>query len=95
MPPIDASTLQSLAETASASADYLDACDFGRHGCQLDPAYYRACGELLLNIFLLVDASRAFPDLLARSPAAREIAATVRSCREMLAGRPDSGAGAR
>ncbi len=89
MPPIDASTLQSLAETASASADYLDACDFGRHGCQLDPAYYRACGELLLNIFLLVDAARTFPELLTRSPAARELAEVVRSSRQIAGERPE------
>lgn len=67
-------TLQALETTATTSAAYLDACDFGARYCRLDPAYYKACGDLLVKIFALVDAEKAFPDLLEHSAAAREVA---------------------
>jgi len=85
---LDPVTLQSLATTAAVSAEYLDACDNGALEYRLDPVYYQACGELLLKIFQLVDAPRDFPALLARSPAAREIAETVSSSRKIKAGWP-------
>ncbi|HXE40015.1 MAG TPA: hypothetical protein VN639_16230 [Azonexus sp.] len=67
-------TLQALETTATTSAAYLDACDSGALYCQLDPAYYKACGDLLMKIFALVDAEKAFPHLLEYSAAAREVA---------------------
>lgn len=67
-------TLQSLETTATTSAAYLDACDSGAKYCQLDPAYYKACGELLVKIFALVDAEKTFPYLVEHSAAAREVA---------------------
>lgn len=88
MSRLDPFTLQSLAATAAKSADYLDACDNGGAGYRLDPAYYQACGDLLLKIFLLVDAPWVFPALLARSPAAREIAETAQACRQIATGGP-------
>lgn len=67
-------TLQALEATATTSAAYLDACDSGAKFCQLDPAYYKACGNVLVRIFALVDPDKAFPDLVEHSAAAREIA---------------------
>lgn len=67
-------TLQALEATAATSAAYLDACDSGAKFCQLDPAYYKACGNILVKIFALVDPNRAFPDLVEHSAAAREVA---------------------
>lgn len=67
-------TLQALEATATTSAAYLDACDSGAKFCQLDPAYYKACGNVLVRIFALVDPDTAFPDLVEHSAAAREVA---------------------
>ena len=67
-------TLQALEATATTSAAYLDACDSGARFCQLDPAYYKACGNVLVRIFALVDPDQAFPGLVAHSAAARELA---------------------
>ncbi|WP_265946422.1 hypothetical protein [Dechloromonas sp. A34] len=67
-------TLQALEATATTSAAYLDACDSGAKFCQLDPAYYKACGNVLVRIFALVDPDKAFPDLVEHSAAAREVA---------------------
>lgn len=67
-------TLRALEATATTSAAYLDACDSGAQYCPLDPAYYMACGDLLVQIFALVDANQAFPLLLEHSAAAREVA---------------------
>jgi len=69
--------LRAMEASATAAAHYLDVCDFGAHGVRLDPAYYRACGDLLVKLFLLVDAGECFPDLLSGSPAAREVAEAV------------------
>lgn len=78
-------TLQSLEATAATSAAYIDACDSGGHP-RPDPQYYRECGDLLMRIFLLVDAEKAFPNLLERSAAAREIADSIRIRQRMEAG---------
>lgn len=67
-------TLRALEATAAKSAAYLDACDAGAQHCRLDPSYYQACGNVLVKIFALVDAAKAFPELLANSAAAREVA---------------------
>lgn len=68
-------TLQALEATATTSAAYLDACDSGAKFCQLDPAYYKACGDILVRIIALVDdADNAFPYLMEHSAAAREVA---------------------
>lgn len=80
------STLQSLEATAANSAAYLDACDSGRHPAR-DPKYYRECADLLMRIFLLVDAEKAFPKLLERSAAAREIADSIQIRQRIEAGR--------
>lgn len=80
------STLQSLEATAANSAAYLDACDSGRHPAR-DPKYYRECADLLMRIFLLVDAEKAFPNLLEHSAAAREIADSIQIRQRIEAGR--------
>lgn len=68
-------TLQALEATAATSAAYLDACDSGAKFCKLDPAYYKACGDVLVRIFALIDdTDKAFPDLMEHSAAAREVA---------------------
>ena len=66
--------VSSLEVTAMVAADYLDACDEGTKTVRLDPAYYQACGNLLMKIFLVVNAHQNFPELLERSSAAREVA---------------------
>lgn len=76
-------TLQALEATAVTSAAYLDACDFGAQCCRLDPGYYRACGRLLIEIFSLVDAERAFPYLFEHSAAAREAVESIRMARRI------------
>lgn len=82
---LDKFTLAALEATAAATAAYLDTCDSGAAGEQLDPGYYRACGELLTSLFQLVDAERDFPALLLRSPAAREVADAVLCARQIMA----------
>lgn len=71
------SSLKAFAASASAAAAYLDACDSGSSYVRLDPSYYRACGNLLVKIFALVDAHRHFPELLEQSAAAREVAESI------------------
>jgi hypothetical protein len=87
MSNFDKRTLQALEATASASAAYLDACDSGVGSNRLDPEYYRACGDLLIRIFALVEPENDFPDLLKRSPAAREIADSIQLRRRIEAGK--------
>jgi hypothetical protein len=70
--------LMSLSATAASAANYLDACDEGGRFVRIDPAYYQACGNLLNKIFSLVDAETHFPRLLIDSPAAKEMAETIR-----------------
>jgi len=77
MSALNQTTLKALAVSANAAAMYLDVCDAGKQDGPLDPAYYRACGDLLMNIFSLVDATNAFPRLLKQSAAARELAEAV------------------
>lgn len=69
--------IEALQETAVSAAAYLDACDSGHVGVRLDSDYYRACAALLLKIFGVVDAHRAFPVLMAESLAAREVAEAI------------------
>lgn len=71
------SHLQALENTAITVSAYLDACDSGAKHVRLDPAYYKACGELLLTVFALVDPYQAFPGLLEMSAAAREVAESL------------------
>lgn len=69
--------LTALELTAATAATYLDACDAGAQHIRLDPAYYLACGSLLMKIFSLVDANSDFPLLLEQSAAAREVAESI------------------
>lgn len=69
--------VESLGGSAASAAAYLDACDEGLPGAGFDPRYYQACGKLLMTAFSLVDASHAFPGLLEKSPAAREVAESI------------------
>lgn len=71
------SDISTLEATALKAADYLDACDAGAKTVRLDPAYYQACGNLLMKIFLVVNARHNFPELLERSSAARDVAEAV------------------
>lgn len=70
-------TLRALEATAARCAAYLDACDAGAQYCRLDPDYYLACGNVLVKIFALVDAVKAFPELVEHSAAAREVALSM------------------
>jgi hypothetical protein len=76
--PFDPSTLHSLEASAATAAAYLDACDSSSGDGRLDAEHYQACGDLLMKIFLLVDAEKVFPALLERSPAAREAVDSIR-----------------
>lgn len=67
------SALSTLATTANTAAGYVDSCDSGAHHTRLDPAHYLTCGTLLFHIFSMIDAKEAFPSLIERSAAAREI----------------------
>jgi len=69
--------LNTLQGTAASAATYLDACDAGARYVRLDPAYYRACGHLLMTIFSVTNAQEAFAELLEHSAAARDIAESV------------------
>lgn len=71
------SALITLATTASSAAGYVDACDSGARYTRLDPAHYQACGTLLFHIFSMIDAKDAFPMLIERSAAARDIYETI------------------
>lgn len=70
--------LNSLEATAISAAAYLDACDEGAQQVKLDAAYYQACGNLLRQIFSVVDAKDAFPRLYEHSLAAREVAESIK-----------------
>lgn len=72
MPNLSQKNLCALEATARTAASYLDACDGGARYVRLDPAYYQACGNLLMTIFTAIDANRYFPDLMDESAAARE-----------------------
>jgi hypothetical protein len=87
MPCFSKTTLQALEATATTSAAYLDACDFGAQHLQLDAEYYRACGLLLVKIFSLMDAERAFPYLIEHSAAAREVVESIRMARRIKVSR--------
>lgn len=75
--------LASLAVTAGTASAYLDACDAGARYVRLDPAYYRACGDLLMKIFLMVNANKDFPLLLEQSAAARDVAESIQVGRRL------------
>lgn len=70
--------IESLGATASSAAAYLDDCDEGAEHVQLDAAYYQACGDLVKQIFTMLDPRLAFPILLEHSAAAREIAESIK-----------------
>lgn len=70
--------LSTLEITATSAAAYLDACDAGAKSVRLDPAYYQACGNLLMTIFSVTDAHHAFPMLVEQSAAAREVAESIK-----------------
>lgn len=65
--------IDSLAATASRAAAYVDDCDSGARNVRLDPSYYQACSNVLIQIFKVCDAPHDFPMLLEHSAAAREI----------------------
>lgn len=75
--------IESLAVSAISAAAYLDACDEGAANTRLDPGYYLACGNVLRQIFSLIDPSHNFPRLLEHSAAARDIAESVRISRRL------------
>lgn len=77
MTHLSSSQIRSLAETSTTAAAYLDACDNGAKFVRLDPTYYQACARLLMSIFSVVDAATTFPDLLSRSPSARNAAESL------------------
>lgn len=85
--------LESLAATASRAAAYVDDCDGGARGIRLDPAYYQACSNVLIQIFKVCDARRHFPMLLEHSAAAREVEESLhigqRICAERAAHYPE------
>lgn len=83
MPTLNQATLQALASSAAAAARYLDACDAGTQVGPVDPGYYRACGDLLIHVFSLLDADNVFPQLVRRSVAARELAESVQITRRL------------
>jgi len=70
--------IESLAVSAISAATYLDACDAGAHKVRLDPRYYQACGNVLRQIFSLLDPETNFPILLQQSPAARDVAESLK-----------------
>lgn len=70
--------IESLGATACSAAAYLDGCDDGARDVPLDPAYYQACGNLLKQIFTLLDPYHAFPRLLEHSAAAYEVAESIK-----------------
>jgi len=70
--------LESLAATASRAAAYVDDCDSGARNVRLDPSYYQACSNVLLQIFKVCDARHDFPMLLEHSAAAREVDDSLR-----------------
>lgn len=79
--------IESLAATASRAAAYVDDCDSGARDVRLDPNYYQACSNVLIQIFKVCDAQRDFPMLLAHSPAAREVDEALRIGQRICADR--------
>ena len=77
MSQLSQNDLRALEATATTAAVYLDACDGGAKFVRLDADYYQACGNLLLRIFSLTNARAAFPNLLERSAAARDVAESI------------------
>jgi hypothetical protein len=75
--------IRSLTGTLTSVAAYLDTCDSGAPSARLDPAYYQACARLLTTVFSVIDAHEAFPDLLSRSPAARNTLECLQMERQM------------
>ncbi|WP_371322418.1 hypothetical protein VX159_08275 [Dechloromonas sp. ZY10] len=73
MKTLTATCSKSFEESATIAAAYLDACDAGAVNVRLDPEYYQACATLLQKLFTLFSPA-PFADLLAASPAAREVA---------------------
>ncbi|MBS1197480.1 MAG: hypothetical protein H6R18_1265 [Proteobacteria bacterium] len=70
--------IESLAVSAISAAAYLDACDNGARTVRLDPNYYLACGNVLQQIFSLIDPCLHFPILLEQSAAARDVVESLR-----------------
>ncbi|MCK6410820.1 MAG: hypothetical protein L6Q55_00150 [Azonexus sp.] len=75
---LNLSSLKAFEEVAGRAAAYLDACDSDSRRANLDPDHYQQCAGLLVHIFGLFDARQNFLPLLTQSPAAREIAESVR-----------------
>lgn len=70
--------IESLAATASRAAAYIDDCDNGAREVRLDPNYYQACSNVLIQIFKVCNAQHDFPMLLEHSAAAREVDQALR-----------------
>lgn len=70
--------IDALAVSAIKAATYLDACDTGALAANLDPRCYQACGNVLRQIFALLDPETNFPVLLEQSAAARELAESIK-----------------
>ncbi len=70
--------IDALTVSAIKAATYLDACDSGALNANLDPRCYQACGNVLRQIFTLLDPATTFPVLLEESAAAREIAESLK-----------------
>ena len=81
--------IESLAATASRAAAYVDDCDSGARNTRLDPDYYQACSNVLIQIFRVCDARRDFPMLLEHSAAAREVDESLRIEHLINTGRSD------
>lgn len=79
--------LCALEATATTAAAYLDACDAGAIFVRLDPSYYRACGDLLIKILTVVNASEDFPSLLKQSAATRDITESIQIARRITLSR--------
>ena len=75
---LNPTSLKAFEVVAGRAAAYLDACDSDSRRARLDPEQYQQCAGLLQHIFALFDARQNFPALLAQSPAAREVAESVR-----------------
>lgn len=79
--------IESLAATATRAATYVDDCDNGARNVRLDPRYYQACSNVLMQIFTVCEAGHHFPVLLEHSPAAREVAESLQIARQINANR--------
>jgi hypothetical protein len=83
MSHFNADNIESLTVTAINAASYLDACDEGAKTVRLDAGYYQACGRVLREIFVLLDPHLNFPILLEHSPAARDVAESLKISRRI------------